>query len=149
MTSFREYIFQAGALIGGVLYALPVVKLRGFRAEKELLLQIAAVFLPVIVVSLDGAETYGLELWVFLAFFLSIILLVLWALLSSRMLTRFEKRNLRVASWLIVAFAWLRFYELVEDSPCIYYFAYLTLFISMLFLLYSAMVAYERVSRWL
>ncbi|ASJ03016.1 hypothetical protein A3L09_06975 [Thermococcus profundus] len=143
------YVFQAGALVGVLLYVLSIVTFRAFRIKKELLLQIAAVFLPVLVVSLYAGQTSELGLLVFIAFFESIMLLALWWFLSVEMLTHFEKRNLRIASWLVVLFAWLRSYQLTRNGICLFYTALMVMFTSSVLLLYSAMVVYERASRWL
>ncbi|NJF24182.1 hypothetical protein [Thermococcus sp. Bubb.Bath] len=147
--SVLAYVFQASTLVGGLLYVLSLVTFRAFRFGKELLLQIAAVFLAALVFPLYSGDTSELESLVFIAFLESTMLMAIWWFLSIRMLTHFEKRNLRIASWLVVLFAWLRPYQLTQNGICLFYTALMVMFTSSVLLLYSAMVVYERASRWL
>ncbi|AMQ17971.1 hypothetical protein [Thermococcus peptonophilus] len=148
LSSLPPYIFHVGAITGSVLYIYPAVKSGWLRLEKELTAQITAlllavpVFFPFISSNLE-------EITIFIAIFQSLVLMVIRWFYSMNMLTTFEKKNLRTAAWLIVLSGWLRLYQLTHGSACLYYTAFLSLFIPSVFLLYSAIVVYERISRWL
>jgi hypothetical protein len=146
--SVSAYVFHLLVIAGASFYMYPAIKSKRLRLDKELLSQILGVFLAILVffpripIELRGVA-------VFVAVFQSLVLIVMKWLQSMNLLTTFEKKCLCIASWLVVVFSWLRLYQLTRNSNCLYYGAFVVMFISSVLFLYPAMVAYERVSRWL
>lgn len=63
--------------------------------------------------------------------------------------SQFNKKLLRVASWLLVLHAWLRYYAIKNPETCIHYGILLIYFAVLVTWVYSTLKTYAALRRWL
>jgi len=133
------------ALIGGLLVVLPFfVGIKQTKIDRELKLQIFAILVSSVIYPLLPLSTLGKIVAILLLFGVILPILLLMKSFSSLGASScFSKNILKIASWLLVLHAWLRYYSFKNPQTCIHYGVLLIYFISLLIWVYSTLKTYE------
>jgi len=133
------------ALIGAFLIIHPLIKYKLVKFSKINAIQIILVVLSTVFGRLMGfhwtvvLKTVGI---------LSLFLLI-QSLNSIKLTDPLLKTLLDVSLWLLVIYAWLGHLTVSSIGSCNYYLIYLIYFTALLLWLFSAVVSYDHVRRWL
>ena len=137
-------------LIGGLLIVLPFFVFGYTKIDRELKLQIFAILVSSVIYPLLPLSTLGKIVAILLLFGVILPILLLMKSVSSLGASScFSKNLLRIASWLLVLHAWLRYYSFKNPQTCIHYGVLLIYFISLLIWVYSTLKTYETLRGWL
>ena len=136
-------------LIGGLLIVLPFFVFGYTKIDRELKLQIFAILVSSVIYPLLPLSTLGKIVAILLLFGVILpILLLMKSVFSLGACSHFNKNLLRIASWLLVLHAWLRYYSFKNPQTCIHYGVLLIYFISLLMWVYSTLKTYETLREW-
>ncbi|MCO6042115.1 hypothetical protein [Thermococcus alcaliphilus] len=134
---------------GSLLILLPFFAIRHFEIDKEFKAQLSVLLLSLLIYYFLPLPALG-KIVGALASFILISLVFLMKLISSLpTCTRFNKNLTRVASWLLILHAWLRYYSFKNPQTCIHYGVLLIYFTSLLMWVYSTLRTYETLRRWI
>jgi len=135
---------------GGLLIILPFFAFKPFKTDGELKAQVFALLLSPVIYWFSPLPPLGKTGATLILFGTLLIVLLLMGFVSSlAACTCLSKNILRVASWLLVFHAWLRYYAFKNPQTCIHYGVLLIYFISLLLWVYSTLETYEVLRRWL
>ena len=139
------------ALIGGLLVVLPFfVGIKQTKIDRELKVQVFAILGSSVIYSFLPLPTLRKIGVILLLFGITLPIFILMKSISSlAVCSRFNKNLLKIASWLLVLHAWLRYYSFKNPQTCIHYGVLLIYFISLLIWVYSTLKTYETLRGWL
>ncbi|RLF73205.1 hypothetical protein DRN51_07310 [Thermococci archaeon] len=139
------------ALIGGLLVVLPFfVGIKQTKIDRELKVQVFAILGSSVIYSFLPLPTLRKIGVILLLFGITLPIFILMKSISSlAVCSRFNKNLLKIASWLLVLHAWLRYYSFKNPQTCIHYGVLLIYFISLLIWVYSTLKTYETLREWL
>ena len=139
------------ALIGGLLVVLPFfVGIKQTKIDRELKVQVFVILASSVIYSFLPLPTLRKIGVILLLFGITLPIFILMKSISSlAVCSRFNKNLLKIASWLLVLHAWLRYYSFKNPQTCIHYGVLLIYFISLLIWVYSTLKTYETLREWL